>query len=318
MQGADGILGAASTFTDELLSAEARVASSASPEELIAAGEPADALKRLQERVREKPQDAKLRTFLFQLLCVLGQWDRAQAQLELCGQLDHGTLAMVNTYREALKCEVVREAVFAGKTTPMLFGQPQTWVASLVEALQADARGDVDLAAKLRSDALDAAPATAGTLDETPFEWIADADSRLGPVLEAVVNGRYVWVPFAALAQVSIEAPADLRDLVWAPAHPHVPTAAKRSRCCRPAMPAPAAKATARLQLSRKTEWIEIGPDQYRGLGQRILTTSDPELGLLEVREVVLHAAPCGAPESRHGRRRAQPPAAGAARPPDR
>src|SRR5204863_965762 len=71
---------------------EARVASTASPEELIAAGQPADALKRLQERVREKPQDAKLRTFLFQLLCVLGQWDRAQAQLELCGQLDHGTL----------------------------------------------------------------------------------------------------------------------------------------------------------------------------------------------------------------------------------
>jgi type VI secretion system protein ImpE len=176
------------------------VPSSASPEELIAAGEPADALKRLQERVRDKPQDAKLRTFLFQLLCVLGQWDRAQAQLELCGQLDHGTLAMVNTYREALKCEVVREAVFAGKTTPMLFGQPQTWVASLVEALQADARGDVDLAAKLRSDALAAAPATAGTLDKTPFDWIADADSRLGPVLEAVVNGRYVWVPFAARA----------------------------------------------------------------------------------------------------------------------
>jgi protein involved in temperature-dependent protein secretion len=138
------------------------MAPSASPEELVAAGRPAEALQRLQERVREKPQDAKLRTFLFQLLCVLGQWDRAQAQLELCGQLDHGTLAMVNTYREALKCEAVREAVFAGKTTPMIFGQPQTWVASLVEALQADARGDTALAARLRSDALAAAPDDAG------------------------------------------------------------------------------------------------------------------------------------------------------------
>ena len=57
------------------------MASSASPEELVAAGQPAEALKRLQERVREKPQDAKLRTFLFQLLCVVGQWERAQAQL---------------------------------------------------------------------------------------------------------------------------------------------------------------------------------------------------------------------------------------------
>ncbi len=84
----------------------------------------------------------KLRVFLFQLLCVLGQWQRALTQLQVCGELDAGTLAMVNTYRDALQCEAVREAVFAGKTTPMVFGQPQTWVALLVEALQVDARGD--------------------------------------------------------------------------------------------------------------------------------------------------------------------------------
>lgn len=268
------------------------MASSASPEELIAAGQPAEALKRLQERVREKPQDAKLRTFLFQLLCVLGQWDRAQAQLELCGQLDHATLAMVNTYREALKCEVVREAVFAGKTTPIVFGQPQPWIASLAEALQADARGDVDLAAKLRSDALSAAPATSGTLDGAPFEWIADADSRLGPVLEAVVNGRYVWVPFAALAKISIEAPADLRDLVWAPVHLALANGGETVALVPSRYVGSSAESDAALQLSRKTEWVELGVDQYRGLGQRILTTSDSELGLLEVREIVLQAAP--------------------------
>jgi type VI secretion system protein ImpE len=266
------------------------VASSASPEELIAAGQPAEALKRLQERVREKPQDAKLRTFLFQLLCVLGQWDRAQAQLELCGQLDHATLAMVNTYREALKCEVVREAVFAGKTTPMIFGQPQTWVASLVEALQADARGEADLATRLRADALEAAPASAGTLDGTAFDWIADADSRLGPVLEAVVNGRYVWIPFAALAKIDIEAPADLRDLVWAPVHLTLANGGDTVALLPTRYAGSAAEADAALQLSRKTEWLAIGADQYRGLGQRVLTTSEAELGLLEVREIALQA----------------------------
>jgi type VI secretion system protein ImpE len=268
------------------------VASVASPEELIATGHPADALKRLQERVREQPQDAKLRTFLFQLLCVLGQWDRAQAQLELCGQLDHATLAMVNTYREALKCELVREAVFAGKTTPMIFGQPQSWVASLVEALQAEARGEVDLAARLRADALAAAPATAGTLDGAAFEWIADADSRLGPVLEAVVNGRYVWVPFSALAKVNIEAPADLRDLVWAPTHLTLANGGETVALVPSRYVGSAAEADGAVQMARKTEWLAIGADQYRGLGQRVLTTSDPELGVLEIREIVLQPTP--------------------------
>jgi type VI secretion system protein ImpE len=268
------------------------VASVLSPEELVATGHPADALKRLQERVREQPQDPKLRTFLFQLLCILGQWERAQAQLELCGQLDDGTLAMVNTYREALKCELVREAVFAGKTTPMIFGQPRAWIASLVEALQADARGDVDLGAKLRADALAAAPATPGSLDGTPFDWIADADSRLGPVLEAVVNGRYVWVPFDALARIDLEAPADLRDLVWAPAHFTLANGGETVALVPSRYVGSAAETDGAVQLARRTEWLGIGADQYRGLGQRVLTTSDPELGLLEIRKIVLQPAP--------------------------
>ena len=39
-----------------------------------------------------------------------------------------------------------------------------------------------------------------GSLNGQPFEWVADADSRLGPVMEAIINGRYYWVPFARLA----------------------------------------------------------------------------------------------------------------------
>ena len=258
------------------------------PEELLAAGRPADALASLQQRVRDRPDDAKLRTFLFQLLCVLGQWERAQAQLELCGQLDHATLAMVNTYREALKCELVREAVFAGKTTPMVFGQPQAWVASLVEALQADARGETELGSKLREDALAAAPTTAGTIDGTAFDWIADADSRLGPVLEAIVNGRYVWVPFASLAKVDLEAPSDLRDLVWAPAHLVLANGGDTVALVPSRYVGSGAAGEGALQLARKTEWVEIGSEQYRGLGQRMLTSSANELGVLEVREIVL------------------------------
>ena len=38
-------------------------------------------------------------------------------------------------------------------------------------------------------------------------------------MLEAVINGRYYWVPFSRLAEVTIEAPEDLRDVVWMPAH---------------------------------------------------------------------------------------------------
>ena len=261
-------------------------------QDFLAAGDPQGALELLQRQVRERAGDTKLRVFLFQLLCVLGQWQRAHNQLQVCAEMDASTLPMVNTYREALQCEAVREAVFAGKTTPIAFGQPQAWVALLAEALQADARGDAALAARLRSDALDAAPATPGSLNGVAFDWIADADSRLGPVIEAIINGRYCWVPFAALAKVVIEEPTDLRDLVWAPAHFEFVNGGESVALIPSRYAGSGAEPDGALQLSRKTEWLELAPDQYRGLGQRVLTTNTSELGLLEAREIVLQAPP--------------------------
>jgi len=258
----------------------------------LAAGRAREALAALQSDVRARPADAKLRVFLFQLLCVLGQWPRAATQLEVCGELDASTLAMVNTYREALKCELVREAVFAGKTTPMVFGEPQAWVAWLVEALQADVRGDRNGATKLRAEALDMAPANAGSVNGQRFEWIADADSRLGPVLEAIVNGRYCWIPFGALSKVHMQAPEDLRDFVWAPAQLEFPNGGSSVALVPTRYCASLDAASNAELLARTTEWDELAPDQYAGRGQRVLATSADELGLLELRELEIDLAP--------------------------
>lgn len=256
--------------------------------QLVAAGQPREALALLQQQVRDRPDEPKSRVFLFQLLCVLGEWPRALTQLQVCGELDAGALAMVNIYRDALQCEAVREAVFEGKTTPMVFGKPQAWVALLIEALRADARGDADAAAGLRQQAFDAAPGTSGSINGQAFGWIADADSRLGPVLEAAINGRYCWVPFAALTKLSIEAPTDLRDLVWLPAHLHFINGAESVALIPARYAGSGACDDGALQLARKTEWLALAPDQYRGLGQRLLTTSADEFGVLDVREISL------------------------------
>ena len=187
-------------------------------EQCLKDGDPAAALARLQEQVRAKPADAKLRVFLFQLLCVMGQWDRALNQLSVASGLDPEALAMAQTYGDAVSCEAIRDDVFEGKKSPMIFGQPEQWLALLIESLLLAGRGERDRSGQLRASAFDAAPPSSGDLDGRPFAWISDADSRLGPVLEAVINGRYYWVPFSRLSKIDVEPPEDLRDLVWMPA----------------------------------------------------------------------------------------------------
>ena len=258
-------------------------------EELLADGDPQAALAALQQQVRGRAADPKLRTFLFQLLAVLGQWSRASDQLKVCGELDHGTLAMVNTYGPALQCELLRQAVFAGQTTPHVFGPPSPWVAQLAQALRLDAQGQQAQAASLRVDALDAAPACTGQLNGQSFAWIADADSRLGPLLEVIINGRYGWLPIEHLSQLNMEPVADLRDLVWAPAQLTFANGGETVALLPVRYDGTAAEDDGALRLSRRTDWLLLAQDQYRGLGQRILATDNQELGLLEVRTLSIH-----------------------------
>lgn len=250
-----------------------------------------ESLTQLQEQVRKDPSNAKYRVFLFQLLAVLGQWDRAFTQLKVAGELDAGTLAMVQTYREALRCEVLRQAIFAGKGTPLVFGKPERWVALLIEALRLTAEGDNAAAKPLRDEAFDLAPATSGVIDGQPFEWIADADPRLGPIVEAVVNGAYYWVPFHLIKVLRIEEPADLRDLVWTPAQFTWANGGGSVGLIPTRYPGSETNENAQIRLCRRTEWQECGADLFVGLGQRMLATDGAEYPLMEIREISLHTA---------------------------
>jgi type VI secretion system protein ImpE len=260
-------------------------------EEHVRAGRLAEALAELQAEIKKRPADPKLRIFLFQLLALRGQWDRALTQLDVAADLDSGTLPMRQTYRDVLQCEMLRREVFAGRGSPLIFGEPVEWMALLVRAVQLYAQGKFAEARPLRERAFEEAPATAGTIDGHPFSWISDADSRLGPMIEAIMNGRYYWIPFARLAEVQVEKPVDLRDLAWTPVSltfanggqtvAFVPTRYSGSE----ESPDP------RIVMARSTEWTEPAPETHFGQGQRLLATDEGEFPLLDVRALKFSVA---------------------------
>jgi len=267
----------------------------------------AETLQELQQQVRKNPGDAKLRTFLFQLLAVLGDWDRAMAQLGVAGELDPLAMAMVQMYREALNCEALRAEVFAGKRSPVVFGDPEPWVAHVLEALKLSAQGEHARAAELRASGFEAAPATTGRIvtihdepqgDEPPagraFEWIADADPRLGPMLEAVVMGRYLWIPLHRVSSIRLEAPSDLRDMVWMPAQFQWANGGEAVGVIPTRYAGTEASDDDALRLARRTDWLEVAQGVYHGLGQRMYATDADEYPLLEVRQISLETAAAG------------------------
>jgi type VI secretion system protein ImpE len=264
-------------------------------EQLLRSGDPRAALAKLTEAVRAKPADASLRIFLAQLLCVLGQWERAHTQLNVVADMDKLAIPMRETVGHAIRCELMRAQVFAGKRTPMVFGQPDEWLALLLESLLQAGQGDKALSEDLARRAFDAAPAAPGRVDGQPFEWIADADSRIGPVLEACVNGRYYWVPFSRLSRVSFDPPEDLRDCVWMPAQLMFSNGGETVALVPTRYPGSQDSDDGLICLARKTEWNEIGADRFAGLGQRVLATDAGDHDLMAVRSIEFDEVPAAA-----------------------
>lgn len=260
--------------------------------ELLRAGKLDEALKSLQSEIRSKPDDQALRRYLFQLEAVLGRLDKSLNQLQVLGSLDADSMMLAQIFRPVITCELLRREVFAGSRSPLVFGEPMDWVGWLIQANVHVARGEFEAAAALRNQAFDAAPESAGQLNGQAFAWLADADSRLGPVVEAFIEGKYFWVPLVRIQKLELEKPNDLRDLVWLPARFTWTNGGAVSGHIPVRYPGTEKSEDDALKLARRTDWMEKPSGTWLGLGQRMLTSDLGDHPLLETTLIEMNPAP--------------------------
>src|ERR1700742_5055745 len=134
-------------------------------EDAIKAGRLDESLAELQDAIRKAPADAKLRRFLFQLHCVLGNWEKALTQLHVLADMDSESSLLASIFQPVIQCELLRADVFAGKRSPIVFGEPENWVGLLVQANALVAQGNAKAAKELQLQALEAAPTVSGAVN---------------------------------------------------------------------------------------------------------------------------------------------------------
>lgn len=251
-------------------------------DELLRQGDLAGARAALVESVRKSPDDQRARMFLFQLFCVLGEWDKALAQVRAVAQLSPEAQMLATVYSQAVDAERTRLDAYAGKAPFQVLAPSSPWVQQLADGLTAMAAGRRAEGEASRDAAFDAAGDTPGQLNEgQTFTFIADIDPRLGPCFEAVVSGRWGLVPFEAVSGIKTEGPKDLRDVVWLPVELALRSGQSAAALLPARYPGSEAAASADLRLARATEWVD-GPLGEAPLGQRTWSLSTGEdVGLL-------------------------------------
>ncbi|MDB5829486.1 MAG: hypothetical protein JWQ73_3706, partial [Variovorax sp.] len=132
-----------------------------------------ETLLRAEAAVRAKPQAPAARWLLFELLCVLGHWDRALKQLQTWAGLSKEFDSTAHVFRGLIRAERQRADVFAGRmssaTVTVEGTQPAVWMTQLGHALKLAAHpadgvvGDIVEAVDLaREAALSQMPDTRG------------------------------------------------------------------------------------------------------------------------------------------------------------
>ncbi|AIR85802.1 type VI secretion system accessory protein TagJ [Pantoea rwandensis] len=254
----------------------------------------AENLARTTAQIQANPADANLRATFVQLLCLAGNWTRAQTQLQSWLALTPQAQPTITLLQQAITGELQRAAVLRGESQPQLPGSAWEWSETLLAALQAEVKGDEARGTALRQQTLEQADVNPGTLEQqdqsVAFPWLMDGDSRFGPVCEAIVNGRYYWVPFAAIREMQFQAPASVTDLVWR--HTLIQLVDGSEQVCqipvRYPLPAQAEESWLRASV---TEWQPLGnvDSQFIGLGQKVWLSDSAEFSLMTLQRITFN-----------------------------
>ena len=257
-------------------------------DELLRTGDLQGARAALVDAAKRAPTDQAVRMFLFQLLCLLGEWDKALAQLRTLATLSPEAQMLSATYSLAIEAEKVRATVFAGGEPAALLVASSTWAGGVASALGAWVQGREQDAKAWRDEAFDSAPDTPGELNGVEFDWIADGDGRFGPTIEAIIAGRWGLIPFDSIERMDSEGPKDLRDLVWLPAQIIFRTGHTANAMLPVRYPGAESSSDSGVRLARRTDWREDawGPS---GSGQHEWSLSGgQDASLLSLRRLTL------------------------------
>src|SRR4030095_13610016 len=94
------------------------------------------AIEELTQEVKGNPSNIGLRTFLFELLCFAGDWDRAERQLDVIGHQNAKAQLAIEVYRNNMKTERHRRRLFMDGIAPHFLIEPPAYVDLLLSAIK--------------------------------------------------------------------------------------------------------------------------------------------------------------------------------------
>ena len=247
-----------------------------------------DAVAAALEDVKQRPTDVQKRGFLAELLCLTGDLERADNQLDALGRPDPETLLEVNLFRTLIRAEQARQQFFTQGRMPEFLDKDITPGLRLhLEASVHLRDGKTPEAVSLLAQAKEQQPKVAGTCNGKPFEGLCDLDDLTSTFFEVLTcKGEYYWIPFDRVESVEFGARTRPRDLFWRCAHMIVRDGPDAEVYLPVLYAGSATDLNDQVRLGRATEWRGEEGAPVRGIGQRVFLFGEEDRPILELQKL--------------------------------
>ncbi len=241
------------------------------------------------ETVKKQPTNISARTFLFELSCFSGDWDRAEKQLDAIGHQDPNAGIGSIIYRQNFKCERDRANLFAHSTRPEFIGGVPDHVEDLLRAVDLVRQGDTAAARELLDKVEEERPANAVTINGETYEDFRDYNDLTMCVFEVFLKDQYVWLPMEQVVSVEFLERKSLRDIYWPQAQIELINGTSGEMFF-PSLYADSWKNDDdQVRLGRSVDWRDLGNEVFIGEGSRLFWADGKDLPALDVKTIAFN-----------------------------
>ena len=250
------------------------------------AGDLSGAVEAALRLVKTNPTDATARTFLFELSCFAGDWDRAEKQLDVIGHQDTNAMVGSLIYRGNFKAERDRTKLFSDGLKPQFMTAIPPYVEDLLSAANRVREGNAAEARSILDGVEEKRPAFKCSVNGEGFSDFRDYNDLTMCVFEAFHKDAYMWVPFEAVQKVEFFPVKTLRDLYWIQANVEL-TNGISGEMFLPALYSGTWKSdNDQVRLGRMTDWRDLGEELFVGEGTKLYWMDGKDKSILDIRTI--------------------------------
>ncbi|MER0403946.1 type VI secretion system accessory protein TagJ [Vibrio vulnificus] len=241
----------------------------------------------LIKEIKLAPKNATIRSKFIELLCIMGEFERADEQLMQSIKLFPEYLPGASQIRHLVKAAQARKDFFAGAASAQFIEGTEKLGETIVQFILAQKENNHEELISVCERAEQSRQALQFEINGVRYEDVRDLDDRLGGFIELFSSaGNYFLVPMDHIHYLELKPATNMLETLWRPCEfdiqglgegeAHFPMTYVDSE-------------SGNQKLGRETDWKNVlGTDHCIGQGQKMWLVGDNALALSQLERVAL------------------------------